>query len=119
MQPTRRLRHNPVGEEDRIHIHDCTAYTADNDASRSGHANIQICAIFTSWKVAVTETSGMFTKIARQTRACQILIRRYLRKLDDQLKVTLFLKMQVVKAESIEDLLYECSRQDYSQGKLL
>ena len=39
------LRVNRVGEEDRDNVHASTAYTADDEASRSGLANVQTGAI--------------------------------------------------------------------------
>ena len=41
----RSLRFNCVGEEDRKHVHASTAYTAGDDESRSGRANLQTGAI--------------------------------------------------------------------------
>ena len=59
---------------------------------------------------AVTETSeDMSVEIARRTRACWMRIRRYLRKLYDQQKITLSLKIRMVKTEAIEAHLYGCS----------
>ena len=55
---------------------------------------------------AVTKTSDISVGIVRQTRACWIRIRRYLRELDDQPKVALSLKTRMIKAEVIEALLY-------------
>ena len=64
---------------------------------------------FTYLGVAVTEVPDMSVEIARRTRACWMRIRRYLRELYDQPKVTLSLKIRMVKAEAIEALLYGCS----------
>ncbi|CAN0118342.1 unnamed protein product [Ascophyllum nodosum] len=50
----------------------------------------------------------MSVEIARRTRACCMRIRRYLRELYDQPKVTLSLKTRMVNAEEIEALLYGC-----------
>ena len=71
----------------------------------------------------MTETPDMSVEIARQTRACWMRIRRYSRELDDQLKVALSLKTRMVKAESIEALMYGCSsmwilRQEHYYAKL-
>ena len=55
---------------------------------------------------AVAKTPNMSVEIARQTRACWMRIRRYLRELYDQPKVGLSLKTRKVKAEAIEALLY-------------
>ena len=73
---------------------------------------------FTYLGGSVTEISDMSSvEIARQTRACWMRIRRYLRELHDQPKVALSLKTQMVKAEAIEAFLYGCStwilRQDH------
>ena len=57
----------------------------------------------------MTQTPGMSVEIARHTRACWMRIRRYLRELYDQPKITLSLKTRMVKAEAIEALLYGCS----------
>ena len=64
---------------------------------------------FTYLGGAVTEVPGMSVEIARQTRACWMRIRRYLRNLYDQPKVAFSLKTRMVKAEAIEALLYGCS----------
>ena len=64
---------------------------------------------FTYLGGAVTETPDMSVEIARRTRACWMLIRRYLRELYDQPKVALSLKIRMVKSEAIEALLYGCS----------
>ena len=61
---------------------------------------------FTYLGGAVTQTPDMSVEIARRTRACWMRIRRYLRELYDQPKVTLSLKTRIVKAEAIETLLY-------------
>ena len=58
---------------------------------------------------AVTETPDMSVEIARQTRACWMRIRQYSRELYEQPKVALSLKTRMVKAETIEALLYGCS----------
>ena len=58
---------------------------------------------------AMTEVPDMLVVIARWTRACWMCIRRYLRELHDQPKVTLSLKTRMVKAGAIEALLYGCS----------
>ena len=58
---------------------------------------------------AFTETPDMSVEIARRTRACWMLIRRYLHELYDQPKVALSLKIRMVKAEAIEAFLYGCS----------
>ena len=72
---------------------------------------------FTYLGGAVTETPDMSAEIARRTRACRMRIRRYQRELYDQRKVALSLKIQMIKAEAIEALLYGCStwtlRQDH------
>ena len=57
----------------------------------------------------MTETPETSIEIAGRTRACWMYIRRYLRELCDQLKVALFLKTRMVKADAIETLLYGCS----------
>ena len=62
---------------------------------------------FTYLGAAVTETPEMSVEIARQTCACWMRTRRYLRELFDQPKVALSLKTRMVKAETIELLLYE------------
>ena len=64
---------------------------------------------FTYLGGAVTEVPDMSVEIARRTRACWMRIRRYLRELYDQPKVSLSLKTRMVKAEAIEALLYGCS----------
>ena len=64
---------------------------------------------FTYLGGAVTETPDMSVEIARQTRACWMCIRRYSRELYGQPKVALSLKTRMVKAETIEALLYGCS----------
>ena len=64
---------------------------------------------FTYLGGAVTEVPDMFVEIARRTRACWMRIRRYLRELYDQPKVSLSLKTRMVKTEAIEALLYGCS----------
>ena len=64
---------------------------------------------FTYLGGAVTETPDMSVETARRTRASWIRIRRYLRKLYDQSKVALSLKTRMLKAETIESLLYGCS----------
>ena len=64
---------------------------------------------FTCLGGAVTEVPDMSVEIARRTRACWMRIRRYLRELYDQPKVSLSLKTRTVKAEAIEVLLYGCS----------
>ena len=64
---------------------------------------------FTYLGGAVTEVLDMSVEIARRTRACWMRIRRYLRELYDQPKVSLSLKTRMVKAEAIETLLYGCS----------
>ena len=61
---------------------------------------------FTYLGGTVTETPDMSVEIARQTRACWMRIRRYLRELYDQPKVALSLKIRMVKAEAVEALLY-------------
>ena len=57
----------------------------------------------------MTEVSDMSVEIARQTRACWMRTRQYLRELYDQMEVTLSLKTRTVKAEAIEALLNGCS----------
>ena len=57
----------------------------------------------------MTEVPDMSVEIAGRTRACWMRIRRYLRELYDQPKVSLSLKTRMVKAEAIEALLYGCS----------
>ena len=64
---------------------------------------------FTYLGGAVTEVPDMSVEIARRTRACWMRIRRYLRELYDQPKVSLSLKTRMVKTEAIEALLYGCS----------
>ena len=54
----------------------------------------------------MTEVPDMSVEIARRTRASWMRIRRYLRKLYDQPKVTLSFKSRMVKVEAIEVLLY-------------
>ena len=63
---------------------------------------------FTYLGGAVTETPDISVEIARRTRGCWMCIRRYLRELYDQPKVTLSLKTRMVKVEAIEVLLYGC-----------
>ena len=58
---------------------------------------------------AVIETPDMSVEIARRTCACWMLIRRYIRELYDQRKVTLSHKTRMVKAEAIKVLLYGCN----------
>ena len=58
---------------------------------------------------AVTETPDMSVEIARRTRGCWMRITRYSRELYDQPKVALSLKTRMVKAGTIEVLLYGCS----------
>ena len=70
---------------------------------------------FTYLGGAVTETPDMPVEIARRTRACWMRIRRYLRELYDQPKVALSLKIRMVKAETIEALLYGCSTRTLRQ----
>ena len=103
------LRVDRVGEEDRDHVHASTAYTADNGANRSGRANVKQVQSFTYLGGAVTEVPDMSVEIARRNRACWMRIRRYLRELYDQPKVSLSLKARMVKAEAIETLFYGCS----------
>ena len=64
---------------------------------------------FTYLGGAVTETPDLSIEIARRTRACWMRIRRYSRELYGQPKVALSLKTRMVKAETIEALLYGCS----------
>ena len=64
---------------------------------------------FTYLGGAVTEVPDMSVEIARRTRACWMRIRRYLRELYEQPKVSLSLKTRMVKVEAIEALLYGCS----------
>ena len=104
---------NRVGEEDRYHVHASTAYTADDDTSRSEWQIYKQVQSFTFPGGAVTKTPDMFVEIARRTRACWIRIRRYLRELYDQPKVELFLKTRMVKTEAIEVILYGCVHQEY------
>ena len=72
---------------------------------------------FTYLGGAMTEVPDMSVEIAKQTRACWMRIRRYLRELYDQPKVALSLKTRMVKAEAMEALLYGCGtwtlRQDH------
>ena len=104
------LRVDRVGEEaDRYHVHASTAYTADDGANRSGRAKYKQVQSFTYLGGAVTEVPDMSVEIARRTRACWMRIRRYLRELYDQPKVSLSLKTRMIKAEAIEALLYGCS----------
>ena len=87
-----------------------TAYTTDDDASLSSQANLQTTSTTLHLPSgAVTETPDMSVEIGRRTRACWMRIRRYLRELYDQPKVTLSLKTRMVKAEAIEALMYGCS----------
>ena len=58
---------------------------------------------------AVTEIPNMSVENARRTRACWMWISWYLLELYDQPKVTLPLKTPMVKAETIEALLYGCN----------
>ena len=58
---------------------------------------------------AVTETPDVSVEIPRRTRAYWMRIRRYSWELYDQPKVALSLKTRMVKAETIEVLLYGCS----------
>ena len=55
---------------------------------------------------AVTEVPDMYVEITRRTRTCWMGIRRYLRELYDQPTITLSLKTRMVKAETIESLVY-------------
>ena len=71
----------------------------------AGQIYIQVQS-FTCLGGAVTEAPDMSVEIARRTRACWMRIRRYLRELYDQPKVALSLKIRMVKAKSIEALLY-------------
>ena len=64
---------------------------------------------FTYLGGALTEVPDMSVEIARRTRACWMRIRRYLLELYYQPKVALSLTTRVVKAETIEALLYGCS----------
>ena len=64
---------------------------------------------FTYLGGAVTEVPDMSVEIARRARACWMCIRRYLRELYDQPKVSLSPKTRMVKVEAIEALLYGCS----------
>ena len=100
---------NRVGEEDRDHVYAPTAYTTEDGANRSSRAKLQTVQSFTYLGGAVTETLDMSVEIARQTRACWMRIKRYLRELYDQPKVALSLKTRMVKAEAIEALLYGSS----------
>ena len=61
---------------------------------------------FTYLGGAMTETPDMSVETARWTRDAGLRIRRYLRELYDQPKVALSLKIQKIKAEAIEALLY-------------
>ena len=70
---------------------------------------------FTYLGGAVTDVPGIIVEIARQTRACWMRIRRYLRELYDQPEVALFLKARIVNAETIEALLYGCSTWTFRQ----
>ena len=88
-----------MGEEDRVHVHASTAYTADDGASRSVRINLQTGEILHLPRRAVTEPGHV-----RWMR-----IRRYLRELYDQPKVTLSLKTRMVNTEAVEVLLYGCS----------
>ena len=92
-----------------MYVYVSTAYNADDGVSRSSRANLQKCAILHLPRGAVTETPDVSVEIARQTRACWMRIRRYLRDLYDQPKVALSLKTRMLKAEAIETLLYGCS----------
>ena len=51
---------------------------------------------------AVTKTTGMSVAIARRTRSCWMRIKRFLRELYNQPKVTLSLNTRNVKAEAIK-----------------
>ena len=70
---------------------------------------------FTYLGNTVTEVPGMSVEIARRTRACWMRIRQYLWELYDQPKVALSLKIQMVKAEAVEALLYGCSTCTFRQ----
>ena len=61
---------------------------------------------FTCLGGAVIEVPDVSVEIARRTRACWILITRYLRELYDQTKVTLSLQTRMVQAEANPALLY-------------
>ena len=61
---------------------------------------------FTYLGGAVTKTPDMSGEIARMTRARWMRVRRYLRELHDQTKVTLFLQIRQVKTEAIKAPLY-------------
>ena len=85
----------------------CTPRTmVQIEAARQTYKQVQP---FTYLGGAVTEVPDMSVEIARRTRACWMRIRRYLRELYDQPKVSLSLKTRMVKAEAIEALLYGCS----------
>ena len=57
----------------------------------------------------MAETPDMSVKIARQTRACWMRIRRYIHELYDQPKVAISLKTRMVKTVAIEAVRYRCS----------
>ena len=57
----------------------------------------------------ITKPPDMSTENAMRTRACWMFIRRQLRKLYDQPKVALSLKIRIVKAKAIDTLMYGCS----------
>ena len=65
---------------------------------------------FTYLGGAVTKTPGTSVEVAGWTHACWMRIRRYLYELCDQPKVALSLKIQMVKVEAIEALLYGCRK---------
>ena len=73
------------------------------EAAGQIYKRVQSC---TYLRGAVTETPDMSVEITRQTCACWIRIRRYLRELYDQPKVALSHKTRTVKAEATEALLY-------------
>ena len=89
-----------VKKTDRDHVHDSTAYAVDDGASRSSRANLQTVQCFTYLGDAVTETPVMSTEVARWTRSYRIRIRRFLRELHDQPKVSLSLNTRMIKAEA-------------------
>ena len=61
---------------------------------------------FTDPGGAVTETTDISREIVRWTRACWMIIRRYLRELYDHPKVAFSLKNRMVKADAAKALVY-------------
>ena len=108
-----------VGEEDRDHVHESTAYTADDGSSQSGRANLQTGVILHLPRGRRDRNPGHISvEIARRTRACWMRIRRYQRELYDQPKAALSLKTRMVKTKAIEALLGGAQYVDPSPGTL-